>query len=175
MPGRPLPPRLPAADASTGMAASHRHTDEYMARFYAALSLDAADVDPHALAHEPAFSTAPNARPLGSGARSTGVADPPLGPPPLLSGSAALAWLAGPDRPPVRAHDASDRPLLCLSVSGDSAVAGGADHSLHEVDLSGCWSECGGPARADKAAGRAADQGGVEPVARAEPRRKRRS
>ena len=91
MPGRP-PPRLPAADASTGMAASHRHTDEYMARFYAALSLDAADVDPHALAHEPAFSTAPNAQPLGSGARSTGVADPPLGPPPLLSGSAALAY-----------------------------------------------------------------------------------
>ena len=46
-------------------------------------------------------------------------------------------WAAGPIDPADRVAAVSERNLFCLSVHGDSAVAGGADHGLHEIELRG--------------------------------------
>ena len=49
----------------------------------------------------------------------------------------AGGWQTGPVRPAGRTANVSDRPLLCMSVFGDVAVVGSADHGLIEVELKG--------------------------------------
>ena len=44
---------------------------------------------------------------------------------------------AGPVDPAGRVATVSERNLFCLSVHGDHAVVGGADHGLHEIELRG--------------------------------------
>ncbi|CAM9285140.1 unnamed protein product [Ectocarpus fasciculatus] len=48
----------------------------------------------------------------------------------------ASGWRQGPSDAAGQLLDLSDRNLLCLSVRGDDAVFGSADHSLYCVDLS---------------------------------------
>ena len=46
-------------------------------------------------------------------------------------------WASGPVDPAGRVATVSERNLFCLAVHGDSAVVGGADHGLHEIELRG--------------------------------------
>eukprot|EP00967_Tisochrysis_lutea_P037075 scaffold44652_cov30-Tisochrysis_lutea.AAC.1 len=129
--------------AAGGMAASHRVTDEYMAAMYRGLEgmgVDTSD-DPYRGAFEPAYSTAAPSGALSVGSTlSIGVRGLSVGPPAPSVGSApAPSWWHGPDDAAGLAYDASDRPLLCMSVHGDSAVVGSTDHGLVELNLRPCW------------------------------------
>lgn len=44
-------------------------------------------------------------------------------------------FLRPPADPAGRLCDASDRPLLCMSVRGEEVVVGGADHALYAYDI----------------------------------------
>ncbi|KOO31865.1 hypothetical protein Ctob_008001 [Chrysochromulina tobinii] len=98
--------------AGAGMHASNRHTDAYMAQMYAALEdmgVDTSD-DKYRESFDPGLTTL-GARP----------------------GQAAVQ--RGPLDRQGRTADCSDRPLLCMSVHGDLAVVGSADHGLVELSL----------------------------------------
>lgn len=121
------------------MASSHHVTDEYMAAMYRGLEdmgVDTSD-DPYRGSFEPAFSTA--SRATGRGALSIGVAGLSTGPAAPAALPEAAGWRRGPDAAGGLHCDVSDRPLLCMSVRGDSAVVGSADHGLVELNLSPCW------------------------------------
>lgn len=134
-----------------GMAASHQHTDAYMADMYRALEdmgVDTAD-DPHKAAFGPACSTVGRAH----GTAACAAAQPmPRG---ILGGRFASSsvvalrpegsWPSGPLEPAGRVGRISERNLLCMSVLGDVAVVGSADHGLSEVPLRGA-----GPLRAKR-------------------------
>jgi WD40 repeat protein len=127
------------------MHASHRHTDEYMARMYGALEdmgVDTAD-DMYRDAFDPACST------VGAAAGQPAVQRSPSQrlPRGTSTGSAASAaaiaalpssgWQGGPSDTAGRVANLSDRNLLCMSVHGSVAVVGSADHGLLEVELQG--------------------------------------
>ena len=115
----------------TGMAASHKHTDEYMARMYRGLEemgVDTAD-DPY----KPSFDeprAAPPGRALPASLAHGAIAA-------STPSSASAGWSSGPLDPAGRACSVSERPLLCMSVHGDLAVVGSSDHGLSEVALGG--------------------------------------
>ena len=125
-----------------GMHASHRHTDAYMAQMYAALEdmgVSTAD-DAYKGSFDPACSTL-GAYP-GQAAEQRG-SDAPL-PAGCAAGSRLAAdatfamlpaggWASGPLDQRGRSNNVSDRPLLCMSVHGDLAVVGSADHGLIEL------------------------------------------
>lgn len=100
------------------------------------MGVDTSD-DPYRGSFEPAFSTA--SRSAGRGSLSSGVVDLPAGPVAHAAAPEAAGWRRGPDVAAGLRCDASDRPLLCLSVRGESAVVGSADHGLVELSLSPCW------------------------------------
>lgn len=138
-----------------GMHASHKHTDEYMTRMYAALEdmgVDTGD-DLYRDAFDPACSTV-GAAP-GQAAVQRGSSQPlPRG---AASGSSASAsaiaalpasgWSTGPLDNAGRVGNVSDRPLLCMSVHENFAVVGSADHGLIEVELTGSGKRDGKPLR----------------------------
>ena len=126
-----------------GMHASHRHTDEYMRSMYAALEdmgVDTAD-DMYRESFDPACSTVGTvqgeaAMQRGSEARlPRGAAGGAYGN--ETSFLPAAGWFKGPRANNGRVGNVSDRPLLCMSVFGDLAVVGSADHGLIEVELKG--------------------------------------
>jgi hypothetical protein len=135
------------------MHASHRHTDEYMRSMYAALEdmgVDTAD-DVYRDAFDPACSTvgtiagepavqrgASQRLPRGAASGAHGTEVTPL---------PASGWRSGPVHARGRNADVSDRPLLCMSVFGDLAVVGSADHGLIEVELKGSGRDASAPLR----------------------------
>jgi len=125
------------------MAQSHQHTDAYMHDMYRALEdmgVDTAD-DLHKASFDPACSTVGRAH--GTAATAGGQPMPRgvLGGSFLSSSVLTLqpegAWARGPLDPAGRIGRLSERNLLCMSVLGDTAVVGSADHGLSEVPLRG--------------------------------------
>jgi len=130
--------------AGAGMHASNRHTDAYMAQMYAALEdmgVDTSD-DKYRESFDPGLTTL-GARPGQAAVQRGSTAPLPRG---AAAGSrvaadAAVAmlpsggWASGPLDRQGRTADCSDRPLLCMSVHGDLAVVGSADHGLVELSL----------------------------------------
>ena len=107
-------------------ASSHHVTDAYMAEMYRRLEL--AGVDTSDDAHRPSFvpeAGVPPSLHLGSRGSDADVVAP------------SSQWAAGCVDPAGRVATVSERNLFCLSVHGDSAVVGGADHGLHEIELRG--------------------------------------
>ncbi|KAJ8604081.1 hypothetical protein CTAYLR_001792 [Chrysophaeum taylorii] len=108
--------------ARHAMAESHRETASYMEEFHDALGL---------AKPQPPQSSSSNAPQrwrrsrLSSRDRSAGLD--------------ARRWRAGPADPSGELVDASDRPLLCVSVSSDGrdAVVGSADHACYGVEVPG--------------------------------------
>ena len=146
-------PLVAGTGAGQGMHASHRHTDEYMRSMYAALEdmgVDTAD-DLYRDAFDPACSTVGAAQ--GQPAIQRGPAQK------LPRGAASGAygneitilpssgWNSGPIEQRGRVANVSDRPLLCMSVYGDLAVVGSADHGLIEVELKGSGRDTTAPLR----------------------------
>lgn len=86
---------------------NHRATEKYMDDFHAAFGLEAREA-PTAHFAEAVRLTEPRTW-------SGGSSD----------------WRAGPRDPSGRLIDASDRPLLCVSVSGEEVVVGSADHACY--------------------------------------------
>lgn len=133
--------------AGGGMAASHRHTDAYMAEMYRGLEEMGVDTseDPYKPSFVPQCSSlAPSAgrSPAGSSAGQqlpSGVLSGALQAPAPSAIAVSAAWRAGPVAGAggalVRRFDASSRPLLCMSVHGDKAVVGSADHGIVELDV----------------------------------------
>ena len=133
-----------AAAGKGGMAASHRHTDAYMADMYRALEdmgVDTAD-DAYKPSFAPACSTVGRAHgepaaAHGSGALPAGLAYGRLASSRSILELPSAGWATGPVDPAGRVGHVSGRNLLCMSVLGDSAVVGSADHGLVEVELGG--------------------------------------
>ena len=131
--------------AGAGMHASHRHTDAYMAQMYAALEdmgVNTSD-DAYRGAFDPACSTLGAYPGQPAEQRGSAAALPPgCADGSFRSAEAVIAalpsdgWLSGPlDGGAGRVSNVSDRPLLCMSVHGDLAVVGSADHGLIELSL----------------------------------------
>lgn len=129
------PRRRPPASASMAMAArSHELTEAYMDDFQtglAALGMPTAnDESKHSHSSSPSSGTGFRLEDFrdrffgGGGGGGGGV-------------SGRAAWGGGPADPQGVLFDASDRPLLCASVSPDGreCVVGGCDHGLKVFDV----------------------------------------
>ena len=112
-------------------ATSHRQNDAYMVEMYRGLEemgVDTTD-DPYKASFLPTGADlSPQPLPAGMAQGSAPIrsAVPP-----------APEWSTGPNDPAGRMARPSDRPLLCMSVCGDLAVVGSADHGLWELDVRG--------------------------------------
>ena len=122
------------------MAVSHRATDAYMAEMYRALEgmgVDTKD-DPYLAAFQQSpVSSAKDLSVLRAKPKDSLPAlprDSELTQSTIMSG-----WKSGTISERGSTYNASERPLMCMSVFNDLVVVGGADHGLHEVDLRPCY------------------------------------
>ena len=110
-------------------AASHHANDQYMVEMYRGLEEMGVDTSDDKYRHsfepqEPSRQQLPPGMEQGAeGIRSALTPDP--------------QWARGPNDPAGRMTRPSHRPLFCMSVFGDRAVVGSADHGLWEMDLRG--------------------------------------
>ena len=110
-------------------ASSHRANDAYMVEMYRGLEDMGVDTSDdryrHSFVHEaPSRQQMPSGMEQGAGGIRSALLP-------------ASGWSRGPDDPAGRMARPSERPLLCMSVFGDLAVVGSADHGLWEMDLRG--------------------------------------